>query len=102
VIQGTPWYSVLNNPLYSDAFNFVGSFIPEREKLIEDGFPDEYVNGDKKQGMTPLCKRLRYEQSDMIMVLLNISYIPDEVVRKINFKPGWSIEFKKNMDQYKR
>jgi len=38
----------------------------------------------------------------MIMVLLNISYIPDEVVQKINFKPGWSIEFKKNMESYKR
>lgn len=36
------------------------------------------------------------------MVLINLSYIPDEVAHKINFKPGWSVEFKKNMEQYKK
>jgi len=80
LIQGTPWYQILSNPLYSDAFNYIGSFVPEREKLIEDGFPDEHVNGEKKGELTPLCKKLRHEQSDMVMILLNISYIPDEVV----------------------
>ena len=38
----------------------------------------------------------------MIVLLLNISYIPDEVARKINFKAGWSKEFKKDMEEYKR
>ena len=37
----------------------------------------------------------------MVAILLNLSYIPDEVVQKINFKPGWQREFKKNMDEYK-
>ena len=42
-----------------------------------------------------------YEQSDMLMILLNLSYIPDEVIQKINFTPGWQKEFKKNMNEYK-
>lgn len=89
-IQGTPWYSILSNNLYSEAFNYTGAWVNEREKLIEDGYPDEYVDGNKKSGqMTDQCKMLRAEQSDMVNILLNLSYIPDEVVQKINFKPGW-------------
>lgn len=42
-IQGTPWYQVLSNPLYEDAFNYIGAFVNEREKLIEDGYSDEFV-----------------------------------------------------------
>jgi len=42
-----------------------------------------------------------YEQSDMLIILLNLSYIPDEVVQKINFTPGWQKEFLENMEQYK-
>lgn len=58
--------------------------------MIEDGYPEEYVDGIKKNGViTDQCKMLRAEQSDMVQILLNISYIPDEVVRKIDFKPGW-------------
>jgi hypothetical protein len=37
----------------------------------------------------------------MLMVLLNLSYIPDEVIQKINFIPGWQKEFKKNMNEFK-
>jgi len=37
----------------------------------------------------------------MLMILLNLSYIPDEVIQKINFTPGWQKEFKKNMNEYK-
>jgi len=36
-IQGTPWYQLLSNPLYSMQFYYVGAFVEEREKLIEDG-----------------------------------------------------------------
>jgi len=51
--------------------------------------------------MTIACKHARWEQSDMVMVLLNISYIPDEVAHKMNFHAGWQIEFKKNMLEFK-
>lgn len=40
-MQGTPWYSVLQNPKYADEFNYIGAYIAEREKLIEDGREDE-------------------------------------------------------------
>lgn len=39
-IQGTPWYTVLSNPYYSEAFGYIGAYIGEREKLIEDGLSD--------------------------------------------------------------
>ena len=37
----------------------------------------------------------------MVVILLNLAMIPDEVVRKIDFKPGWQLRFKDNMQQYK-
>jgi len=37
-IQGTPWYSILSNPEYTEAFAYFGAFIPEREKLIKRGY----------------------------------------------------------------
>lgn len=46
--------------------------------------------------------RHKFEQSDIVMILLNLSYIPDEVVRRIRFdEPGWSEQFYKHMDEYK-
>lgn len=98
-MQGTPWYQVLSNPSYSFQFNYIGAFVGEREKLIEDGWADER---DEDTGeMSEVCRRVRFEQSDMIMILLNLSYIPDEVVRFIDFEPGWSERFKKHMDAFK-
>jgi hypothetical protein len=109
-IQGTPWYQLLSNPLYEDGFNYIGAFIAEREKLIEDGYTDESYTKEtaatanqkhtnypmlkpedetKEGDMTERCKRQRWEQSDMVMILMNLAYIPDEVAKKINFKPGW-------------
>jgi hypothetical protein len=35
-IQGTPWYGILSNPMYSDDFYYIGAHIDEREKLIKD------------------------------------------------------------------
>ena len=35
-IQGTPWYQVLSNPKYAALFYYIGAFVDEREKLIED------------------------------------------------------------------
>jgi hypothetical protein len=65
-IQGTPWYSVLSNPAYSDDFNYIGAHIDEREKLIKDADLDAGNN----------C-----EQSDIVQILLNLSAIPDEVAQ---------------------
>jgi hypothetical protein len=44
-IQGTPWYSILSNPKYSGQFNYIGSYVGERYKLIEDGSIDHTENG---------------------------------------------------------
>ena len=82
-----------------DLFNYIGAFVGEREKLIEDGFDDEKDNDGE---MTKECKRFRYEQSDLVMILLNLAYIPDEVVHKIHFNEGWSLEFKEHMDKFKK
>lgn len=73
-IVGTPWYSILSNPEYSESFAYFGAHIDEREKLIKDGEDDTGNNG---------------EQSDIVMILLNISAIPDEVARKFNFQSGF-------------
>ena len=64
-IQRTPWYSILSNQQYSDAFNYYGAHINEREKLIKDG--DDQEGND--------C-----EQSDIVNILLNLGVIPDKVV----------------------
>ena len=38
----------------------------------------------------------------MVMILLNLSYIPDEIVQSVDFtKAGWSERFKNSMDEYK-
>jgi hypothetical protein len=81
-IQGTPWYQLLSNPLYSSSFAYIGAFIREREKLIEDGYPDCETEEEI---------RWRCEQSDLIMILLNLAYIPDQVILDDNFdfEPGW-------------
>jgi len=99
----TPWYNILSNPVYVEQFNYLGAQIFEREKLIQDGWKDER-KGDKGSKhynqLKEQCKRLRFEQSDMVMVLLNLSYIPDDVIKKIDFDAGWSLRFKQNMIDY--
>lgn len=97
----------MSNQLYEDAFSYIGAFVDEREKLIEDGYNDEtedivLPDGTKKTEMKQSCKEERWAQSDMIMILMNLSYIPDDVAKKINFAPGWRTEFKKNMEEYKQ
>ena len=96
-MQGTPWYQILSNQLYAQRFFYIGAFVEEREKIIEDGFKS--LEG--KQFEAEL-NQYKFEQSDMIMVLLNLAYIPDEVIRKIqDFEPGWSTKFKQGMTDYK-
>jgi hypothetical protein len=63
-IQGTPWYQILSNPEYVEEFYYIGAHILGREDLIKDG---DYDEGND-------C-----EQSDIVMILLNLACIPDEI-----------------------
>ena len=117
-LQGTPWYQILSNYEYADRFQYIGKFVPEREKLIDDGYKDieDIIEEEAKVEGKPKREkwteeeieqnernnRYKFEQSDMVMILLNLSYIPDEVVKQIRFdKPGWSEKFYKHMEEYK-
>jgi len=51
--------------------------------------------------MTEANKHLRCEQSDLIVVLLNLAVIPDEVVRRQTWSRGWQQRFLENMNEYK-
>jgi len=76
--------------------------------LIEDGYVDNFDmktlirhntvtmenNEYKIKKMTEKCKNRRLEQSDMVMILLNIAHIPDEVMIKMDFGDGWTIKLK--------
>lgn len=89
-IQGSPWYQILSNFRYQDQFQYIGAFIEEREKLIEDGFSDD-------------IKKYKFEQSDFVMILLNLAYIPDSIIRHVDFsKYGWSDHFREGMEDFKR
>ena len=86
-IQGTPWYTVLSNLTYQNDFAYIGAFVGEREKLLEDG--RETIE-DEKGDQTEEQIRIRSEQSDMVMILLNLAVIPDSCVTQIkHFGPGW-------------
>ena len=53
--------------------------------------------------MSDACKEQRYEQMDTVTVLLNLAYIPDEVIKKVNFaEKGWRKVFVKAMNEYKQ
>ena len=86
-IQGTPWYSILSNSEYSDAFAYFGAHIDEREKLIKDGDDIDSNNN---------------EQSDIVMILLYLSAIPDEVAQKFDFQLGFQKGFMKNMKEFRK
>ena len=100
-MQGNPWYQILSDPKYSFEFSHIGAHVNEREKLIEDIWEDEQDEYDPRE-LSYDCKRVRYEQSDMVTVLLNLSFIPDDVVKFIDFQPGWQERFKTHMTAYKR
>ena len=86
-IQGTPWYNILSNPSYSDEFYYIGAHIDEREKLIKDDDDNDDNN----------C-----EQSDIIMLLLNLSAIPDYVAQRFDFKSGFQPEFLQHFHNYRK
>lgn len=91
-MTGTPWYHLMTNPTYVKAFCYIGSNVSEREKLIEDGYEEEYEDSGKvdKDGkpvmvLTKRCADARIETSDMVMILLNLAYIPDAVAKMLDF-----------------
>jgi len=90
---------VLSNPKYSNLFNYIGVFVSERYKIIEDGSIDHEENGHTIYPEE--VQRIRGEQSDLIMVLLNLAYIPDKVIEKMeDFNAGWSLKFKELMRRH--
>jgi hypothetical protein len=78
VMTGTPWYHVVSNPHITSEMAYVHPNIGEREKVIRNGFPDEHEADEVT--MTPESKQRRLEQSSMVMVMLNLAYIPDSVI----------------------
>jgi len=76
----------LTDPKYSGFFSYIASSIPEREKIIEDGSPE--VDENDVEALAK-ANQQKFEQSDMVVVLFNLSYIPDEVAQKLEFEPGW-------------
>lgn len=88
---------MLSNPRYSSDFVYIGAFIENRHKIIEDGLPEDLVDGKYTQKKI----REREEQSDLVILLLNLAYVPDDVIKKlVDFNPGWSIKFKALMEEY--
>lgn len=57
--------------------------------MIEDGY-DDYN------------KLYKEEQSDIVLIMLNLAFIPDNVIKNLDFsQPGWSKNFKQDMENYK-
>ena len=90
--MGSPWYSVVANHRYQEEFQYYGSHLDEREKIIEDGYECDFR--DHKHPKYDMNKRYLEEQSDLCAVLLNLAYIPDTVVLAVDFgEAGWSWQF---------
>jgi hypothetical protein len=64
-ITGIPYYIVLANPLYYRDFQYICCDVPDRDQLIKDDDDDDEND----------C-----EQSDLVSILLNMAYIPEEVI----------------------
>ena len=108
-MTGAPFYHLMSNADYVEDFCYIGPEIKEREKLIEDGYePDMVESGKFDSKGQPIMEisessaNARTETSDMVMILLNLAYIPDQVAGNIDFTPGWSLKFKENMEAYKQ
>lgn len=73
------------NPLYYRDFQYICCDVPDRDNLIKDDDDDEGND----------C-----EQSDIVSVVLNMGYVPDEVFSAFNFATGFHKQFKPAMDAY--
>lgn len=70
-ITGCPWYSILNNPSYAEDFAYIAPHIVDRDFYIEDCDDDDENNG---------------EQSDLVLILLNLGSIPDQVAKQFKLR----------------
>ena len=52
--------------------------------------------------MDSKSKTKLFEQSDLVMILLNLAYIPDGVLKNTDFGSDWSYKFKVNMENFKK
>ena len=80
-ITGIPWYNILNNPAYAEAFAYIAPHVKERDFYIEDCDDDDENNG---------------EQSDLVLILLNLGAIPDFVAKQFSLRHNFSIKFRKS------
>lgn len=85
-ITGCPWYNILNNPLYAEAFAYIPPHVVDRDFYIEDCDDDDENNG---------------EQSDVVLILLNLGSIPDYVAQKFTLRQGFSASIFGVMHDYK-
>jgi hypothetical protein len=85
-ITGCPWYNILNNPNYAEDFAYIAPHIKDRDFYIEDEDDDDENNG---------------EQSDLVLILLNLGAVPDCVAKEFKLKPNFSGKIKDLMIQYK-
>jgi hypothetical protein len=80
-IQGTPFYNIVANRQYMRDMYYIDNSHPCREAQIKDD--DDNEDNDT-------------EQSDIVVLMLNLGFIPDEVAIH-DFKPGFNKEFKEKM-----
>lgn len=85
-ITGCPWYNILNNNDYAESFAYVPPHTIDRDFYIEDCDSDDENNG---------------EQSDLVLILLNLGSIPDYVASKFSMRQNFSGKFKQIMQDYK-
>jgi len=77
-IQGVPYYFVLANPRYARDFQYISANTPNRDALI--------VDDDDEEGND--C-----EQSDMVVIILNMAYIPEKALEGFKFQKGFHETF---------
>jgi len=85
-IEGVPTYNMLRNPEYCALFSYYGSHIEDRHKFIVDADDDEEND---------------FKHSLMVLVLLNLAYVPFEVAKKFQFKGDFISIFQKAWADYK-
>jgi hypothetical protein len=70
--------------------------------MIGNGLKEVYDDKDPKK-LTAESKRYRSEQSELVLILLNLAFIPDQVIYDLeDFKHGWSYKFKELMNEYNK
>lgn len=77
-MQGIAWYNVLANPAYIRSFSYITASADGREELIVDD--DSNEDND--------C-----EQSDMVVILLNLAFVKEQAASNFNFESGFSRTF---------